>query len=461
VDARDPHHHEDRHPRAALTETGRWLRLFGVPRITARSLGIFRALLGFGFLLILLFADPIIAVPLDLQHAYSPVADMGWVHRLAASGTGTFTLQVAGCVSALLFALGIWARPSFFVLVPVLLIHATLLLVRRGVHDWDLPIVTLLALLVVPWGDAPPIFNLRSHSSETSRAYGFAVWVPGLTIGLAYIAAAYAKLHTSGLAWITTGAVRYHFVDDGKNAPIDLGLWIATQPGLAIVLSALVVLVEAIFIIVIVLSGWRARAAVGLVGASLMGGFYLFQGVHWWPWLILYSAFLPWNRIVPARAIDGRRDLTWLHGGVVAALVTAQFWASYRVIEIEPLLTNYPMYAVTYQSPEHFEYSHGRPHFEAEGSDITDRVVEAGGAPTLLTIAERQKEGAPMSPDLASALADFGGRYATLFGTAPTSIDAGLLLEPFDWQAGRYLPPARESVGVVHLSGLTRAAEDR
>lgn len=439
----------------------RWLRLFGVPRITAYSLGVFRAVLGSGLLLILLVADPIIAVPLDLQQAYSPLADMGWVHGLAASETGTRMLQVIGCVSALLFALGIWARPSFFVLVTVLLTHVTMLLLRRGVHDWDLPIVTLLALLVVPWGDAPPVFRLRSYSGETSRAYGFAVWLPGLTIGLAYAAAAYAKMQTSGFEWITSGAVRYHFVDDGQNAPIDLGLWIATQPDVAVVLSALAVLVEAVFIIVIFVSGWRARAAFGLVGACLMSGFYLFQGVHWWPWLILYAAFLPWNRISPARAIDGRRDLTWVHGCVVVALVATQIWASYRAIEIEPLLSNYPMYSITYQSPEHFEYSHGRPHFEAEGSDITDGVVEAGGASTLMTIAERQREGEPAGPELASALAEFGGRYATLFGTVPASIDAGVLLEPFDWQAGKYLPPARESVGMVRVSGVTRAAGDR
>jgi hypothetical protein len=439
----------------------RWLRLFGVPQITAYSLGVFRAVLGFGFLLILLFADPIIAVPLDLQQAYSPLADVDWVHRLAASETGTFTLQVIGCVSALLFALGIWARPSFAVLVPVLLIHATLLLVRRGVHDWDLPIVTLIALLAVPWGAAPSVFNLRSDSSQTSRAYGFAVWLPGLTIGLAFAAAAYAKMQTSGLDWITSGAVRYHFVDDGHNAPVDLGLWIATQPALAVVLSALVVLIEASFIVVIFMSGWRARAVFGLVGAALMGGFYLFQGVHWWPWLILFAAFLPWNRIAPAHAVDGHRDLTWVHGGVVATLVATQAWASYRAIEIEPLLSNYPMYSITYQSPEHFEYSHGRPHFEAEGSDITDRVVAAGGANTVQTIAERQRQGAAVGPELASALADFGGRYAALFGTAPAAVDAVLWVEPFDWQAGRYLPPAREHMGTVQLSALTPATGDR
>ena len=437
--------------------TVRRLRLFGVPRITARSLGVFRAVLGFGFLLILLFADPIISVPLDLQSAYSPLVDVGWMHRLAASEAGTFTLQVVGCLSALLFAVGIWARPSFVVLVTVLLTHATLLLVRRSVHDWDLPIATLLALLVVPWGDAPPIFNLRSHSGETSRAYGFAVWLPGLTIGLAFAAAAYAKMQTSGLAWITSGAVRYHFVDDGQNAPVDLGLWIATQPDLAVVLSALVVLIEAIFIIVIFVSGWRARAAFGLAGAVLMSGFYLFQGVHWWPWLILFAAFLPWNRVAPARAIDGRRDLTWVHGGVVAAQISA----SYRAIEIEPLLSNYPMYAITYRSPEHFEYSHGRPYFEVEGSDITSRVAAAGGASTLMTIAELRGAGVAVSPELASALADFNGRYAALFGTAPEAIDAVLLLEPFDWQAGRYLPPARERVGTVRLSGITPETGDQ
>lgn len=432
----------------------RWLHLFHVPSISARSLAVFRAFLGLALLGILVFVDPIRAVPLDQQHVYSPLVDMDWLQALAASDGGTLTLQVIGCVGALLFALGIVARPSYVVLVTVLLTHATMLLVRRGVHDWDLPIVTLLALLVVPWNDAR--FRAGPEPGRpASRAYGFAIWLPGLTIGLAFLAAAYAKLHTSGLDWITSGAVKYHFVDDGQNAPVTLGLWIATQPGLAVALSLAAILVETLFILVVFVRRWQARAAFGLVGAGLMAGFYVFQGVRWWPWLMLFAAFLPWERI-PRRPpatpepAAGSRDLTWAHAAVVAVLIAAQAWASYRAIEIEPLLSNYPMYSITYESGEHFERSQARLLFESDGMDITDQVRAAEGAGMLGDIVEQEdaEAGDARSQDLAA----FRARYAGLYGQSPAVIDVIRESDPFDWSAGRYLPLARTRLGTVRLA---------
>lgn len=443
----------------------RWLGIFLVPAISAGALGRFRALLGFAFLAILIFADPIRAVPLEMQHAYSPLADVDWVHALAASETGTRLLQLLGCASALLFALGVFARPSYVVLVAVLLLHATMLLVRRGVHDWDLPIITLLALLVVPWGDAPPLIRTRRGGSRLKaprgdvrrRAYGFAIWLPGLTIGLAFAAAAYAKLNTSGLEWITSGAIRYHFVDDGQNAPVPWGLWIATQPSVAIVLSFAAIAVEALLIANVFVRGWTTRAAFGMAGAALMAGFFLFQGVRWFPWWVLFAAFLPWHRIPPANSrpeserISAGRDLTWVHVAVVAVLAGAQAWASYRAIEIEPLLSNYPMYSITYASPEHFERSHARLRFEAGGSDITDQVDAAEGRSTLEAVVEQSEESDGSAADVALALEAFEERYARLHGAPPATIDVVLVKEPFDWKAGRYLPHVRERLGSVQL----------
>jgi hypothetical protein len=433
----------------------RWLRVFYVPPISARALGVFRALLGTALLAILI-ADPLRAVPRDLQRAYSPLADIGWVHALAASGTGTLVLQLVACASAVTFALGLRAGRAYAVLVAALLLRAILLLVRRGVHDWDLPIVTLLGLLAVPWADAPGLLQRRAASSVTganpvSRAYGFAVWLPGLTIGLAFAAAAYAKLHRSGLAWITGGAVRYHFVEDGRNTPFTLGLWVATQPDVAVVLSTIALAIEASFFLVVFARGWRTRAAFGLAGAGLMAGFYVFQGVRWWPWLMLFTAFLPWNRREVVPAGTGSRDLTPRHAAVVMALVAAQAWASSRAVEIEPLLSNYPMYASTYDSPEYFERAQARVRFEAEGTDVTDRVDTAGGAETLrASIEQPGQDGSPPSVP-SPALVAFRERYARLYGEAPAAIDVVLFKRPFDWQAGRYLPPVRERLGTVLL----------
>src|SRR5688500_3212900 len=103
----------------------RWLHVFHVPSISPRSPAIFRAFIGLALLAILVLVDPVRAVPLDQQNVYSPLVDMDWLQALAASERGTLTLQIIGCLSALLFAFGIFARASYLVLVTVLLTHAT------------------------------------------------------------------------------------------------------------------------------------------------------------------------------------------------------------------------------------------------------------------------------------------------------------------------------------------------
>jgi hypothetical protein len=280
------------------------------------------------------------------------------------------------------------------------------------------------------------------------------VWLPGLTIGLAFAAAALEKLRRSGLAWITDGAVRYHFVEDAANAPFTLGRWVATQPGLAVLLSLAGIAVEAAFIAVIFCRSWRARAMFGLAGAGLMAGFYVFQGIRWWPWWVLFAAFLPWSRgdAHAAHAAPSRgRDLTVVHAAVVVTLVAGQVWASYQRTEIEPLLSHYPMYSTTYDSPEYFERQQTRTRFEANGRDITDRVEAAGGAAPVLGALDAPGDVRDADTEIGRALMEFRDRYAGLYGQVPASIEAVRWSRPFDWENGHFKPDVRERIGSVEL----------
>ena len=94
-----------------------------------------------------------------------------------------------------------------------------------------------------------------------------------------FAAAAYAKLANGGLAWISSGAVKYHFIEDAASAPFTWGLWVAVHPTAAVLLSLGVVVMEAGFIsIIFARSPWR-RLLIGSIGLSLFAGFYAFQGV--------------------------------------------------------------------------------------------------------------------------------------------------------------------------------------
>ena len=441
--------------------TGRLLRFLGIPAIDAVSLGVFRTLIG-GSLFLIVLAYPIDAVPLEAQRVYSPLAGAAWVRALAASGAATAAVHVLALASALAFAAGIRPRVAYAVLVGTLSLRTLFILLQAGAHDWGTPLLTLWALVVVPWNDAPsPLAAVRRNDrtsgresasgdvvSQRSWRYGFAVWLPGLTLGLAFAAAALEKLRRSGLDWITTGAVRYHFVEDAANAPFDLGLWVATQQPLAVALSLGGILIEASFIAVIFVRDWRLRAIFGLAAAGLMLGFWVFQGIHWWAWLMLLFAFLPWNRTCHDAPREGLQPM---YGIVVAALLAGQVWASYHRIEVEPLLSNYPMYSTTYGSPEDYEQHHRRLVIRTNGVDITERVQAVDGAGPVSRAAESAAGAQPPDPEVRRALGEFRERYERAFGPAPASVEVFFFKRSFDWKAGRFNPEAFEPLGTVSL----------
>ena len=76
----------------------------------------------------------------------------------------------------------------------------------------------------------------------------------------------------------------------------------------------------------------------------------------------------------------------------------------------------------------------------------------ADGRQILLTVIEENDEGLGLTPALESQLAEFEARYARLHGVSPEAVDLILLKQPFDWEAGRYLPPRSEHAGTARLS---------
>ena len=441
------------------------LRPFAIPAITPLAFAIFRGLFGLGLFYVFWRYEPFTVLP-PIHDPHSPFANVDWLYQLAQNHRAMRLSEYVACGAAAMFALGVWARPMYFVVVTMAFLDVLKVLGRVSAHDWGLPLVTLLALTVVRWSDVPNLAVIasepRKYASPQQRscAMGFAVWLPGLTIGLAFAAAAYAKVFVTGVRWITNGTVRYHFVEDGRNAPVAWGLWIATHSRLAVALSLAAVVVEAIFILVIFVREWRTRLAFGLMGLSLMVGFTLFQGIAWWPWRILFLAFLPWTLLTmreepeiesaPA-AIKAPRalDLGWTHATVVALLVGVQLWASAREVEVQPFVSNYPMYAYTWSSTDEFERGQVRMHFEAGGIDITDRVNSIDGHGVLRDIVEAEKG---HGRDLQKQLGRFAAGYQERYGEAPPAIDVVLIHRPFDWQNGKYLPEFREYVDTIRFN---------
>src|SRR5258705_4913521 len=238
----------------------------------------------------------------------------GWLVRRApvvsAEALGLFRTAFAAClwivvtrtvgapfrticfVLLALFATGVAARAScaLFVLV--------FTRVHRGETDNQavaLPLKTLWLMMVVPWGAGLSVDALVRRilgwrpAPARSRAYGLAAWIPVMMLGLAYAAAAFAKIDDVGPRWITGGAVKYFFMIDGHGAPVNWGRYVARSDALSVLFSGLAVAGESSVILAAIWPTPSMVRAAGLVAVSLRLGLYLFQGGWWRAWWVLVS----------------------------------------------------------------------------------------------------------------------------------------------------------------------------
>jgi hypothetical protein len=328
-------------------------------------------------LLFLLAREVPPAVPFELHRSYSPLADNTFIHWLAASASGLQAVRVGGMAAAVAFTIGWWTSSAYTLLVAAILLTRLALLHSSGQHDWVCPMAILLALLAVPWGEGVGVDRWRRPTGAADvpdARYGFALFAPGLVMGLAFAAAAYAKLTVGGLAWVTGGAVRYHFVEDAENAATTWGLWVAAHPAVAVLASAGAVGLEATWIAAVCLRRPGPRLLAAGAALSLFLGFYAFQGALWAPWIMWTAAYLPWDgwKRLPSMPLAGSR------AALAGAVLAVQLVASLRPLEVEPLMSPYQMYSGTYASTADFERRRHRK-FQRVQLHVDGRTLDVGG----------------------------------------------------------------------------------
>ncbi len=287
----------------ALRRQGGWL-LQGIPRLSTHALAIFRLVYGAAMMRVILYSD-IGPMPLDVQRIESWAARTDLVRVIAASATGAWSIRMALVGSLALFALGVVPRVTLAMSAALLTVLASVLGTHQSTHDFGLPTVAMWLMVLVPWHEG---FGLswmwRRWRGLPDRAganpRGLALWLPPFAVGVAFLAAAFAKLDISGMQWITGGAIRYHFIADASAAPVSWGLSIASSDAAAVALSLGAIVVEAAFWTVMFVPHPLVRLAYAIAGVSILAGFYLFQGVYWPAWWILMLALLPWSPVIDA-----------------------------------------------------------------------------------------------------------------------------------------------------------------
>jgi hypothetical protein len=372
----------------AIVPAVRWLTR-GIPETTADVAGAFRIVFGAAVVWFFL-SHPEGASTLDA--AFNPLIEgelharvVEWLraHPYVADALTPWLL-----ITGVAFTVGAFTRLTY----PLFVAGAVAWLFVATTHDSTHPHSTLglalVALLPSRWGDALSVDAWRRRASggratTTSRMYGYSTWAPGLVFGIALAAAAWAKLsRTPGWTdWIVNGSVKYHFITDAHNAPVDWGLQLAGYPSLAVLASFAAVATETLVITAAFSRNEWYRLALGAAAMSLLAGFWLFMGVFWPGWWILLLGFLPWRRLplvgsvrLPpprerARYGETRRSLgeggqagpsgstrvLWAQLAMVVLLIGQQIAFSAQRIERSPMFTYYPMYSSTFASSDEFD----------------------------------------------------------------------------------------------------------
>jgi hypothetical protein len=414
----------------------------GVPELSPRAFATFRAVFAVA-LALYVYAHPFPreSLPRDAWRSDVVVATFAPVRWLIEHPALVFAGQAAGGISALLLAAGVWPRVTYAVAAIGITQWLLAFAVYEDSHKFGVLIFPLLALLAARWDTHQP-----------PKRAGFAPWMLTVALGAAWAAAAWSKLR-DGPGWVINGAVRYHFVTDYPNAHVDWGLAIAAMPVLAIVLSGAAVLVEAGTIVVAFFDKAMFRLGVGLAGAGLLAGFYLFQGLVWPAWWMLLLGFLPWswlNGSTPAAAAAAGRVLSPLQMGVAIALLAQQLIVSAAFVELPPMVSRYDMYSTSHESPEAFERDN------PPGVKRRLLAVDGRGTTTDVSTCAAGLD-QPQLADLSRVNADTP-LPAALRACAPAqnAPEKYLVVESrcgFDWKAGRFSCSGQDTVVAAWPAG--------
>jgi hypothetical protein len=353
-----------------LAPAARWLSR-GIPSIDAKVAALFRIV--FGAIVVAFFAMHRVDTWWLGSAFVTPVRDpvQDAVVRWLSPNPGTLDLLMPWLlITAVAFTVGIFTRYTYALFVAGAILWAYVAVLRDSTHPHSTLILAIVALLPSRWGDAWSVDAWlrrragRSDVRPAGKQYGYSVWVPCLVFGIAFAAAAWAKL-AHGSAWILNGSVKYHFITDSLNAPVDWGLQLAGYPLLAIVASMVAVATEALMITAAFSRSEWYRVVLGMVALALLAGFFLFMGVLWPGWWILLLGFLPWqslSRVLaqtqPASvAPQFARRSTAAQLTAIGLLIAQQLVVSTLAIERAPMFTHYPMYSNTHASAAAFDAS--------------------------------------------------------------------------------------------------------
>ena len=228
-------------------------------------------------------------VPRDVF--FTPVVFTGlyWVTMIAGITTliGLFTRT-----SAFVFAVGNW----------IFVAHAYSY--GEEHHPEAILCILLLLLAFSPSGGRLSIDALRrrwrqrvSDDIPSSDRVETAIWPLRLTqvlLAFVYFSTGLSKLVYGGLDWINGYTLQQYILQDALVRDVPLGLWLAQQHTLCVVLSIFTILFELFFFIALIIP--RTVPYILISGVAFHIGMLVTMAVPFFQHIILYAVFIDFER---------------------------------------------------------------------------------------------------------------------------------------------------------------------
>lgn len=245
--------------------------------------------------------------PLPVLHAL--IWPFGWTYRPGREVLET--IYWIAILAGALAVLGLLTRISLSVFaVASVFLQAHAYSFGDFHHPEGVVLIALVVLAVAPSGRVLSVDQLwrrwRGRGddgdgfvdavlSATSEHARWPLLLVAWTLSLVYLSAAVSKLAAGGLDWMNGHTLQYYLFQDALRWGKPLGLWLAEQHGLVVVISWLTVLFEGTFFLVLL---FPALALVYVpVGTAMHAGIELTMRATFLGWIALYAAFVPWRRV--------------------------------------------------------------------------------------------------------------------------------------------------------------------
>ena len=239
--------------------------------------------------------------------------------REAVFNPSTFTvLYWVTFVVGLMAMTGLFTRASLFLFAAGTWIFVAHLFSYGDRHHTEaLFAIFLMLLAFAPSGERLSLDALirRRRTGKTGAEISdLAIWPLKLTLvllGFSYLSAGMAKMVHSGLRWMNGYTLQGHTLGDALSRGHPVGVWLAQQHTLAVLLSVFTIIFELFFWTSLIaprrwLPGFLFVALMFQVGLYVSGGYDFFQHMVLLVLLLIFLVPEWWERFVHARERERR-----------------------------------------------------------------------------------------------------------------------------------------------------------